>query len=812
MAESGFAPKQVRATGEFKDTTENSDTSAKRKPITAEESKALTYLQTLVQPSSENVGRKLLQLMGWRPGQGIGPRIPARRQTPGYNQAADDRLFDDIAAGKGVTFAPRDANVRAFIAKDNFHGVGYSGMSASDYSMTQRKPRAMGGIGTGAFEDLDDDIYDAEDDKKQYNRVLTTEQDEPKLKPTFRSKAERQLAIAGGQDSFSGPSRFALHGFVTSKGQVVPRKVYPGHRPPKDFNPFHSFKQPGPLSKGLISQRAMRDMTKMSARERAHLLGEQPPPLPPPAAMAPQHPPQSSSQLMQTPSSAPLAGKDKMTQLRKDAYRPFKGDPDKQQRYEAFLKGHRTRGRRQSTIEYEQELREFEQAKRLFKPLSQVMAMRFQPASSADTGDSGSLADEIKQLEEEKAQQEDEKAAAKMKMFGKLTRSTYEWHPHRMVSRRFNLPDPYPASGVVGIVMPDQDISAPRRHKTRWDQVGRVDAVTLAAAGLQQAAHKEITRQAQDQVQQHQQDVNAKFADVKQPEPRAKPLDSDLERAAIDAEAEEEEARMPKRPDVDLFKAIFSDDSDDEDDGDDNVEQPKNTMAKANPTQAADTLTLPVTSTPSTLPDQSGRPKDDKDPPATTALAHGKRSADKQADVQSHPQQQESSNQKESKKAKLTAAPAQPLSLQHFHPLATTAAVNVVDKGSKVQIKLAHLDDDDDDWEEVATGVVRSCLPSAAAHVLVSNLMSVWHDKRTVSSALYLQNENSKDPKKRKKHKKEKKSKKSKRHRRDRERSKPEVDDAVLLAKLKEVGGLNKLKRSHDGSSRSNRPTAADYM
>jgi G patch domain-containing protein 1 len=81
MAESGFAPKQVRATGEFK---EDEDTSAKRKATTSEESKALQYLETLVQPSSENVGRRLLQLMGWREGQGIGPRIPARRQTPGY--------------------------------------------------------------------------------------------------------------------------------------------------------------------------------------------------------------------------------------------------------------------------------------------------------------------------------------------------------------------------------------------------------------------------------------------------------------------------------------------------------------------------------------------------------------------------------------------------------------------------------------------------------------------------------------------------------------------------------------------------------
>jgi hypothetical protein len=39
------------------------------------------------------------------------------------------------------------------------------------------------------------------------------------------------------------------------------------------------------------------------------------------------------------------------------------------------------------------------------------MSLRFQPASSADTADKGSLADEIKQLEEKQAQEDDAQAA-----------------------------------------------------------------------------------------------------------------------------------------------------------------------------------------------------------------------------------------------------------------------------------------------------------------------------------------------------------------------------------------------------------------
>ena len=34
--------------------------------------------------------------------------------------------------------------------------------------------------------------------------------------------------------------------------------------------------------------------------------------------------------------------------------------------------------------------------------------------------------------------------AAEKKMFGKLTRDVLEWHPDRVLCKRFNIPDPYP--------------------------------------------------------------------------------------------------------------------------------------------------------------------------------------------------------------------------------------------------------------------------------------------------------------------------------------------------------------------------------
>lgn len=39
---------------------------------------------------------------------------------------------------------------------------------------------------------------------------------------------------------------------------------------------------------------------------------------------------------------------------------------------------------------------------------------------------------------------DDKQTAVKMKMFGKMTRETFEWHPDKLLCKRFNVPEPYP--------------------------------------------------------------------------------------------------------------------------------------------------------------------------------------------------------------------------------------------------------------------------------------------------------------------------------------------------------------------------------
>ena len=48
-------------------------------------------------------------------------------------------------------------------------------------------------------------------------------------------------------------------------------------------------------------------------------------------------------------------------------------------------------------------------------------------------------------------QKDERKKAVEMKMFGRLTRQRYEWHPDRVLCKRFNVANPYPESLVPGV-------------------------------------------------------------------------------------------------------------------------------------------------------------------------------------------------------------------------------------------------------------------------------------------------------------------------------------------------------------------------
>ncbi|KHN71097.1 G patch domain-containing protein 1 -like protein [Toxocara canis] len=75
----------------------------------------------------------------------------------------------------------------------------------------------------------------------------------------------------------------------------------------------------------------------------------------------------------------------------------------------------------------------------LAAPIAQILKSKFTPSS-------GGHSDRKKNVKDE-----DRLMAVRMKMFGEMTRQSHEWHPARQLSKRFNVPDPYPSSTLVGV-------------------------------------------------------------------------------------------------------------------------------------------------------------------------------------------------------------------------------------------------------------------------------------------------------------------------------------------------------------------------
>lgn len=152
-------------------------------------------VQALIPPPKESAGAKVLRKMGWKPGQGIGPRISYRMRRLQDMQAATGkmlRLSDIIVTEEEEEankhkYPRRDVPVPAFEKKDNFHGLGYKsglGLHASlgrskaeaegprisckltcvqSRCIQLKKSRFLAGFGLGALNDADEDDIDVYD-------------------------------------------------------------------------------------------------------------------------------------------------------------------------------------------------------------------------------------------------------------------------------------------------------------------------------------------------------------------------------------------------------------------------------------------------------------------------------------------------------------------------------------------------------------------------------------------------------------------------------------------------------------------------
>ncbi|EZF30935.1 hypothetical protein H101_05437 [Trichophyton interdigitale H6] len=506
-----------------------------------------TGLVDLFSSSGDTVGVRLLKRMGWKEGQGIGPKVRRRANLDDDRQDEDD--------GQTYLFAPENTPLISFVDKHDRRGIGFEGeqrldeavsrsstipaarsSTSSNEKKTQKtKPRRLGGFGVGVLNDTgsdDEDPYEIgpnisynrtiESSKKNSKAKRSAEVPRPAIrssnplldtKPVFISKraasgAARDKDRSGFRKCHDG--RLPLDGFILSiqidltprNKRYDPPKVPEGWVPAKTASTQNSqatttaaaaAAAPPPQQVSLAE--AARAST-LDPKARAALLGEAQLPgksvfdymtpearekialatgrtdLPPALGeKAPQGFEASDSQKRRDIwNLIPSLDKDAAIQaLSRGAsgWMPYAEDESKRSRYRSFLEVRagivtdrlpdRLPG--SSTDEWITELREFARAAEVFKPISGLMASRFTSSTSTSTTQPGmepsSGSSSTPLLTRRAAKPEDPtESAAKLGMYGPMTRLLRPFAPARLLCKRFNVRVPAGSKhdgGIAGL-------------------------------------------------------------------------------------------------------------------------------------------------------------------------------------------------------------------------------------------------------------------------------------------------------------------------------------------------------------------------
>lgn len=289
---------------------------------TAEERSLREPFADLLKTTGETMGVKLLKKMGWREGQGVGPRVRRKARLdedddPGGNGRDETHLF-----------APENSKMISFIRKTDRKGLGFEGEdglrgsrigensrssagnfqpydgdepgigTVNKYSKTKKKKsEQQGGFGVRILNDNgsdDEDPYHM-GPKISYNRVIggdkkkraengkTTANPLLTSKPIFISKKanskNKAPTFRRGHDGRLPLSGFILSATIdplsltlSSEGKYRPPKV------PAEWKPSKTPRNPSAsnLPQDYQSAAAIAKTSNLSPKSRAALLGETP--------------------------------------------------------------------------------------------------------------------------------------------------------------------------------------------------------------------------------------------------------------------------------------------------------------------------------------------------------------------------------------------------------------------------------------------------------------------------------------------------------------------------------------------------------
>ena len=274
-------------------------------------------------PLHDSAGVRLMRVLGWRQGHGIGPRAASSEcaDTPGVGHESeeghDQILHTAIKAakhaaagsqfsisitdsldgrldfvGSSVAFAPKDVTVQQFRPKTDFHGIGFKpGMQLSDSGrlhsdLLNRKVSeqrvsfgSMGGSVTGAFglgadEEADDlDVYESSGSSRLRISAALVEIGDKEADDKRAPRVAVSNATPPDTSSLRKcqDGRYPLEGFVLALGPDAPSREYPPPKVPAGFDLMKRFDSALQLPIWVQKQDKI---AGFNAEQRAVILGE----------------------------------------------------------------------------------------------------------------------------------------------------------------------------------------------------------------------------------------------------------------------------------------------------------------------------------------------------------------------------------------------------------------------------------------------------------------------------------------------------------------------------------------------------------
>ncbi|XP_075985328.1 G patch domain-containing protein 1 homolog [Anticarsia gemmatalis] len=476
--EFGIAPRQLQTHNEFSGQKRQRQWAYHDGPIPGE-----PVLQQLVKAVHETAAVKMLRAMGWREGQGTGERVTRQQKRAakqqhkvygcylpeemrGQRQEQQDSDSDASSSEYDIStlFAPDDYEPYVLSRKSDRFGLGYTplsrhavlgtltgeygsdaGTSRSHLVMKDKgKKVSIRGqaFGVGAFEADDDDIY-AREDMSHYDFAIGGPE------PVQQKKIKKDQ------------SKHILSGFVKAVKPLPSVPSYPAPALPRDYVPLPAGTRRTRFEPTTHKERDQGlGRHELTAEARGALLGETPIVRTEDSPNTPEVPPETAEQAKTTDLTKILGRNINFTNEQKEldfipikdtgkdiqkVFKPFASNKEKQSRYEMYLENKgsvsETGNDRLSAWERERELVEFEQAAKLYRPLSGIMGDRFTHASEPDDGALNPLCAVAKSSANHGQATKEQMEAAQKGVYGVMTRVQSTWRPEALVSKRFNVPE-----------------------------------------------------------------------------------------------------------------------------------------------------------------------------------------------------------------------------------------------------------------------------------------------------------------------------------------------------------------------------------